>query len=506
MSKNRFNPFTTEILPAKVKAWLAKAFPKSDKKPHEHPAETPAQKKSKLIYVITGSSVAAILFAGALTWFYWGHVMPNVTVGSVKVEHATESEVKSIVQKQSNMYMTIIGKGVKRVAPIKDIGLTVDVDATVRNVMMARRNGDWLQNIQLWKSKDIPLSFNNNPGALMVYIQKFYPSIYVAATDAHLEYNSDSKQFDIVPGTNGKGFDVAKFESSISDLALHPQNVTLVVTSSPVKPIIQEKALTEPQKQVNQTVGLLVRFLLNGNVIYQASQDQIASWAYFTSDPVKGTISVKYDKAKIQQFINDSVAPTVTVAPINRKVFKDATTGVETVLTQGRNGQQIQDSETVTNSVYDAVSAGKGIDQPISIVQAPFITNTIVGNSGGGGGAKMIEVNLSQQRLTMYEGNTVIRSVLVSTGKAATPTQVGEFAIYAKYPMQTMTGTINGEYYYVPNIKWVSYFDGGEALHGTYWHHNFGHPMSHGCVNMTEDDAYFLYNWAPIGTKVVVHY
>jgi lipoprotein-anchoring transpeptidase ErfK/SrfK len=105
----------------------------------------------------------------------------------------------------------------------------------------------------------------------------------------------------------------------------------------------------------------------------------------------------------------------------------------------------------------------------------------------------------------MYLDNTVVAQYLISSGKAATPTAIAEGRIYAKYPVQTMTGTINGEYYYVPNIKWVSYFYGGEAFHGTYWHDNFGHPMSHGCINMTEADAKVLYDFAPIGTKVIVH-
>ncbi len=59
--------------------------------------------------------------------------------------------------------------------------------------------------------------------------------------------------------------------------------------------------------------------------------------------------------------------------------------------------------------------------------------------------------------------------------------------------------------YYTPNVPNISYFDGDEALHGAYWHHNFGHRMSHGCVNMPLDAAALVYDWAPIGTEVWVH-
>jgi lipoprotein-anchoring transpeptidase ErfK/SrfK len=68
-----------------------------------------------------------------------------------------------------------------------------------------------------------------------------------------------------------------------------------------------------------------------------------------------------------------------------------------------------------------------------------------------------------------------------------------------------MEGVIGGEYYNVPDVPWVLYFtNSGHALHGTYWHNNFGTPMSHGCVNLPLDVAAWLYDWAPMGTPVRV--
>ena len=69
-----------------------------------------------------------------------------------------------------------------------------------------------------------------------------------------------------------------------------------------------------------------------------------------------------------------------------------------------------------------------------------------------------------------------------------------------------MSGGYASEYYYLPGVPWVMYFFQGYAIHGTYWHHNFGKPMSHGCVNLTIEDAKWFYNWAEIGTTVVTHY
>lgn len=95
----------------------------------------------------------------------------------------------------------------------------------------------------------------------------------------------------------------------------------------------------------------------------------------------------------------------------------------------------------------------------------------------------------------------------VSTGRPGFDTPPGTYYINSKIPSQTMSGVLGGEYYNVPDVPWVMYFtDVGHAIHGTYWHNNFGAVMSHGCVNLPLDVSQWLYDWAPVGTKVVIHW
>ncbi|MEZ0396740.1 MAG: L,D-transpeptidase [Anaerolineales bacterium] len=117
------------------------------------------------------------------------------------------------------------------------------------------------------------------------------------------------------------------------------------------------------------------------------------------------------------------------------------------------------------------------------------------------GGERWIDIDLSEQRLYAYEGENVVASFVVSTGTAQYPTVTGRFRIYAKYVSTTMSGPG----YYLPNVPYTMYFYQGYGIHGTYWHNNFGTPMSHGCVNMRTADAAWLFEWASIGTLVVVH-
>lgn len=125
-------------------------------------------------------------------------------------------------------------------------------------------------------------------------------------------------------------------------------------------------------------------------------------------------------------------------------------------------------------------------------------------------GAKWIDINLSEQYLTAYQGNSIFWEGYISSGKRGYNTPVGTFTIFSKVRVQDMRGPdpdLPGGAYYQPDVPWVMYFaDGGYAIHGVYWHSDFGSPRSHGCVGMPVGAAAALYNWAPYGTTVVIHY
>lgn len=117
---------------------------------------------------------------------------------------------------------------------------------------------------------------------------------------------------------------------------------------------------------------------------------------------------------------------------------------------------------------------------------------------------KRIEVDLTNQRLYAYENDQRVYDFVISSGKwGRTPT--GNFRIWIKLGYTLMTGgsKILGTYYYLPNVPYTMFFYNenipkwrGFGIHGTYWHNNFGHPMSHGCINMRTEDAKLLYYWA----------
>lgn len=123
---------------------------------------------------------------------------------------------------------------------------------------------------------------------------------------------------------------------------------------------------------------------------------------------------------------------------------------------------------------------------------------------------KRIEVDLTNQRVYAFENDAKIFEFPVSSGKWY-PTPTGEFQIWIKLRYTKMEGGNKAirTYYYLPNVPYVMFFynnqvakSRGFGLHGTYWHDNFGHPMSHGCVNMRTEDVEKLYYWAtPVGNN-----
>jgi lipoprotein-anchoring transpeptidase ErfK/SrfK len=154
---------------------------------------------------------------------------------------------------------------------------------------------------------------------------------------------------------------------------------------------------------------------------------------------------------------------------------------------------------------------------------APVVNEVVPGHTIVSG-PKHIDVSIDEQRIRVYQGDTLVLDSFVSTGLPPNTTETGRFRIRYKVLTEDMRGATNAEgdvvwvvgdggsappgsipygVADVPNVMYVNL--DAEALHGAYWHNNFGHQMSHGCINLPLPVAQFLYGWAPLGTLVTVH-
>jgi lipoprotein-anchoring transpeptidase ErfK/SrfK len=116
-------------------------------------------------------------------------------------------------------------------------------------------------------------------------------------------------------------------------------------------------------------------------------------------------------------------------------------------------------------------------------------------------------VDVTKQIMTLYEKGQPVRTFKVATGVPGADTPIGEFNVEYKMPTARFQGVnAGGSRYDIPDVHWVLAFMGDYTIHGAYWRSAFGAPGSNGCVSLTDEDAKTVFDWAPEGTRVKIHY
>jgi lipoprotein-anchoring transpeptidase ErfK/SrfK len=209
---------------------------------------------------------------------------------------------------------------------------------------------------------------------------------------------------------------------------------------------------------------------------------EIAPTAAFTAIPT--ITAVQESQPEVVTVLPPTDMPTLEALTLPDTPFVEPATALPEVTSEPGSAQAEIVADTPTPEFTEPTVA-------------PYVPPQVAGN-----GEHWIDVDLSQQRLNAYAGDTIMNSFVVSTGTWQTPTVTGKFKVWIKVRSQAMSGPG----YYLPDVPYVMYFYKDYGLHGTYWHNNFGTPMSHGCVNLTIPDAEWLYNFSSVGTVVNVHY
>ena len=218
-----------------------------------------------------------------------------------------------------------------------------------------------------------------------------------------------------------------------------------------------------------------------------------------TYTPAAPSSQMVFQQATATPAPQSSVAPTdvPTNQPVATAADLPADTSIPTAAPTWSGSlslSYVQDTPTSADTTSaDATTAPAAANAP----SLPPVPGDAPAN-----GVHWIDVDLTHQMVYAYAGNTVVNSFLVSTGTWDHPTVTGKYHIYVKLRYTDMSGPD----YYLPNVPFTMYFYEGYGLHGTYWHHNFGTPMSHGCVNLATPDAEWLYGFSSVGTLVNVHY
>jgi len=415
-------------------------------------------------------------------------IAPGVSASGVPIGGLTPTAAaNAITDRLSSTTIELTGTKGKVTLSATELGATIDAGALAD---AAHRDAP-LWKLDAWNSAADTGAVTIDADKAEAALRAALPDAFVAATDAEVTFADGS--YHVKPAADGSGIDVDGLRAALQS-ALENGKTVAQASAEPetLTPAVSTETAQAAADKLNGLVST-IGFYVGDERTVPVDAATAASWLKPTIDE-SGALTIEVDEAALAK-----VLPTLA-----EKVDRAAVNGTEIVNKWGdlveegepsRTGRKLGDTSKLAAAFAQQVAAGDGkLVLPVEETQ-PEITKV----------ERHIEVNLSEQRTYVYENGKAIRTFSISSGAAGHETHTGEFTIFAHVPMQDM-GCVDGYDYCTKDVPTVMYFNGDEAFHGTYWHNNFGTPMSHGCINMREDEALWLYNWAADGVSVSVHY
>ena len=253
---------------------------------------------------------------------------------------------------------------------------------------------------------------------------------------------------------------------------------------------------TEMNAIENQLINLNV-----GGLIVNPTPANVTQWLATGPGPKIGTTTLTVKASALTAYLN-TVIQTYDHAPVNQVTVTHSDNTTATII-KGVNGIIYAIPSGLIHSFSNQILASNGAAATLTSSSKPFsITSKPPFD-------KLLEVDVTTKRMYAYQSGQLVNTFLVSAGAATTPTPIGQFKIYAKYPFQNISGyNANGTSYYLPDVQWIDDFYQSDAIVGNNWSPltYFGYTnSSHGSVGVVTSEAEWIYNWAPIGTTVIVH-
>ncbi|SDH53618.1 L,D-transpeptidase family protein [Microbacterium pygmaeum] len=453
------------------------------------PAEPPKRSKHLgwWIGVPAGAAVIALVASSLVL------IAPGTSIAGVPVGFSTPGAAADAVAAQlATTTVVLTGDGGDAEVTAAELGASVDSRALADRAFALHP----MWNPTTWFADPSTAAVSIDEEAATTALREAAPALYTDPVDATIAFDAATASFMTTPAEPGTGVDVESVRLALQTaLADGESRVELDATPAEVAAITSTataEASTATLNSMLDTAG----FYVGTERTVPIDRAVAASW--ITVQPTDdGTFDISADAAAIQPMV-DSLAPLVNRAAENGKVITDSSGDVLREEAAGISGRALGDTSSVASDYATQLSTGNAaFTLPVTEV-APVITTL----------ARRIEVNLSDQQAVLYENNAVVQSWYISSGKDGFNSGTGNFRINSKLTSQNMGNRdlTKAPYYFTPDVPYVMYYNGDEALHGTYWHDNFGNQMSHGCINMPVSAAEYVFDWAPIGTEVSVHY
>lgn len=351
---------------------------------------------------------------------------------------------------------------------------------------------------------NIAISYSIDDQKLSDFTQGLSSKFNVESQNAGLVMNGTDVH--VIPAVYGRKIVADSVRSQIVSAIKNSASNKISIEVEKINPTILEEDTKESIESAKSLLSVPVTYRYKGKP-YIPDKATIGSWIVFNVKEVNGQEKLvpEIDPKQIYGFAR-SISGNINIAAINKKVTIE--NGATSKITQeGKDGIAV-DIDKIAAETAASLTAGRAVAMEVPTYVVKF--KTLVNNVFVANWDKYIEINLSTQRLTAYTaGGNLVGSWVICSGKAGFATPTGTHLVRGKSSwirMKGMQGT--PEAYDLYPIKWATWFTGaGHAMHDAYWRGgHFGFPASHGCINMPDDGAAFIYNWAPVGTPVVVHY
>lgn len=479
-----------------------------------YPAAVARSHKPLIITLIVVASLLLALVAAffAARWYFSDRVAPGVHFGTVNVTgQSRERLADTVTQAVSDSAITVRDANGRRVkASLKDLGVNVDVSATVDELLGAKSASNLLEDVTRlnpFARKDVPLMAQRNTYDLTTFLSDKLIAASDRAVPSSIAYDGESHAFAATEGKTGMAPDSTKVIAAVKQAIAKPGAAAMVSvrnrrTDMPISLHSARQAADEANRRLNNTITMS-----NGDARqFDLPADEIAKWIKPDSEPGKGRIVLSYDQAAIKSYMSSQLAGQLDQDLVSQEDIVDSNGKVViAAATKGVDEVRIKNTDAAAAKTLALLEEGNGGTVQVDADVKKFDVKQ-----------KKSEwravVDKSTQTATFYKNGEFVRSFNVCTGDDNHQTDNGTWYVWLKYRTQDMTGpNDDGSRYLIKGVTWVSYFTkGGEAFHTASWNNTgiaTGNPSvygSHGCVNMYEADAQWVYDNCPEGTVVEV--
>lgn len=461
---------------------------------------------SLLIFVIL---LAAAFFA--LHLYFNNRVAPGVDFGDASITrnltgYQEDSVIKTVQNAVDHSELEISDdQGNSIDADLSQLGVKIDKNATVKAIMNAKRDNLFTR-IMPWVHQTVNLKAVRDDSALDSYLLHKFIREKDRAVPYSAVFDKDSESYKVEDGIPGRTIETMSVREAVKKLIAYPgKTVKVSVTSRRTDAPIKLDAAQKLVNDLNKLLEKKITFNNGDGKDFTVPKEAIASWISIKADTTRRKLSYTIDADKADYYLSQVLPKELNQQKINQEDAIDKEGRFIFTTLKGSNGVEINYSNSVAKKAVESLRNGNDFKMAVPAKITKFTVEK-----------KLVEMRIvvdkTTQTASVYKNDELVKTFPVCTGKrGADDSASGTFFIYLRYASQDMRGRNgDGSPYFSPGVRWVSYYHGGEGFHTASWNYkgiatgDAANHGSHGCINMYEQDARWIFENCPRGTIVQI--